>query len=225
MQEVKDHYSVALQTSLTIHRDRRRFLRGTLRELCLLIKDQIGLLGPKILFVWMALSFSRDEVLWLLRHIDIWPVSSGKKAKHADEVIDKQLPELLHYILELRSLVQQHEGVIQRYYSQYVTGYDALVLTDIVQSVEKLDEKESVLLSDFCADLLRISNQTMDLRGLRLDWFRFQAYVSIGRSSFSLSSDRRLAVTMNTTVFHLKMIDLLDEMLRETSDLSIYWFV
>lgn len=76
-------------SSLTVHRDRRRFLRGILRELCLLIKDQVGLLGPKILFVWMALSFSRDEVIWLLRHIDIWPVGGNKKAKHADEVIDK----------------------------------------------------------------------------------------------------------------------------------------
>lgn len=76
-------------SSLTVHRDRRRFLRGTLRELYLLIKDQVGLLGPKILFVWMALSFSRDEVMWLLRHIDIWPVSANKKTKHADEVFDK----------------------------------------------------------------------------------------------------------------------------------------
>lgn len=49
----------------------------------------MGLLGPKILFVWMALSFSRDEVMWLLRHIDIWPVSGNKKTKHADEVVDK----------------------------------------------------------------------------------------------------------------------------------------
>lgn len=69
------------------------------------------------------------------------------------------------------------------------------------------------------------SEDTIDLRGLRLDWFRFQAYVSMCRSSYSLTNDRRLAVTMNTTVFHLKMIDLLDEMLRETSDLSIYWWV
>ncbi|CAG9537731.1 unnamed protein product [Cercopithifilaria johnstoni] len=224
LQEVKDHYSVALQTSLTVHRDRRRFLRGTLRELCLLIKDQIGLLGPKILFVWMALSFSRDEVMWLLRHIDIWPVSTNKKTKHTDEVADKQLPELLYYILELRSMVQQHDGVIKRYYSQYVTGYDALILSDIVQSIENLGEKESVLLSDFCADLSHISQDSVDLRSLRLDWFRFQAYVSMNQSSFSLNSDRRLAVTMNTTVFHLKMIDLIDEMLRETSDLSIYCF-
>uniref|UniRef100_A0A0R3R8U4 Component of oligomeric Golgi complex 3 n=1 Tax=Brugia timori TaxID=42155 RepID=A0A0R3R8U4_9BILA len=131
---------------------------------------------------------------------------------------------LLYYILELRSLVQQHDGVIKRYYSQYVTGYDALILTDIVQSIENLGEKESILLSDFCADLLHISQDSTDLRSLRLDWFRFQAYVSMSRSSFSLNSDRRLAVTMNTTVFHLKMIDLIDEMLRETSDLSIYCF-
>ncbi|VDO60177.1 unnamed protein product [Onchocerca flexuosa] len=37
----------------------------------------------------MALSFSRDEVTWLLRHVDIWPVSSSKKTKYADEVADK----------------------------------------------------------------------------------------------------------------------------------------
>ncbi|VDO68538.1 unnamed protein product [Onchocerca flexuosa] len=46
----------------------------------------------------------------------------------------------------------------------------------------------------------------------------------MSRSSFTFNHDRRLAVTMNTTVFHLKMIDLIDEMLRETSDLSIYCF-
>lgn len=72
-----------------MHHDRRVFLRSALRELCLLIKDQPGLLGPKILFVWMALSFSRDEVVWLLRHADIWPSGSGKKNKHAAEVTDK----------------------------------------------------------------------------------------------------------------------------------------
>lgn len=74
-------------------------------------------------------------------------------------VFSRQLPELLYYILELRFLVQQHEGVIQRYYSQYVSGYDALVLTDIVQSIENLGEKESVLLSDFCGDLSRINSK------------------------------------------------------------------
>ena len=49
-------------SSATVHADRRRYLRSALKELVLLMKDQPGLLGPKILFVWMALSYSRDEV-------------------------------------------------------------------------------------------------------------------------------------------------------------------
>lgn len=60
---------------------------------------------------------------------------------------------------ELRVLVQKHGGVIQRYYSQYVTGYDALVLTEIVQSLEGLSEDESTLLSDFCCDISHINRK------------------------------------------------------------------
>lgn len=75
----------------------------------------------------------------------------------------RQLPELLYYILELRSVVQQHDGVIKRYYSQYVTGYDSLILTEIVQSIENLGEKESVLLSDFCADLSNIGRELITI--------------------------------------------------------------
>ena len=34
-----------------------------------------------------------------------------------------------------------------------------------------------------------------------------------------------LAKHMNTIVFHTKMVDYLDEMIIETSDLSLYWYV
>ncbi|VDN29388.1 unnamed protein product, partial [Cylicostephanus goldi] len=46
----------------------------------------------------------------------------------------------------------------------------------------------------------------------------------MARSPFLLIKNRKLAVIMNTNVFHLKMIDLQDEMLKETSDLSVYCF-
>lgn len=58
---------------------------------------------------------------------------------------------------ELRSLVQQYSGVIQRYYTQYVHGYDALMLTEIVQTLEGLTDDQSTLLSDFCSDVTRIN--------------------------------------------------------------------
>jgi NCK-associated protein 1 len=74
-----------------IHRERRKYLRTILRELTLVITDEPGLLGPKILFVLMALTFSRDEMLWLLRHLDVWPQSSkaGGKTRGQDDLVDR----------------------------------------------------------------------------------------------------------------------------------------
>ena len=45
----------------------------------------------------------------------------------------------------------------------------------------------------------------------------------MARYQFQLQQNEKFAVQMNTTVFHLKMIDHQEELLKETSDLSIYW--
>ncbi len=52
-----------------------------------------------------------------------------------------------------------------------------------------------------------------------------QAYTSVAKASLKLVDNRKLAYAMNTAVFHLKMVDYLDEVLQDTSDLSIYWYV
>lgn len=52
-----------------------------------------------------------------------------------------------------------------------------------------------------------------------------QAYTSVGKAGLNLRDHRDLAMHMNTLVFHTKMVDYLDELLVETSDLSIYWWV
>lgn len=87
--------------------DRRMFLRTALRELELILTDQPGLLGPKALFVFMGLSFARDEVNWLLRHHDNPPPRSGK-GKTAEDLVDRHLPELLFYMEEIRALVRKY---------------------------------------------------------------------------------------------------------------------
>lgn len=63
----------------------------------------------------------------------------------------------------------------------------------------------------------------MDFRPLRLDWFRLQAYTSVGKSALSLAENRELASLLDTVSFHTKMVDYLDEVLVEASDLSIFW--
>lgn len=91
-----------------IHRERRQFLRATLRELSLLFTDQPGLLGPKALYLLTALSMARDEVHWLLRHQYLHWYDPNKPAKLTkgmvkEDWMDKQLPELLFLMEELRS--------------------------------------------------------------------------------------------------------------------------
>jgi len=104
------------------HRERRKYLRTALKELALILTDQPGLLGPKVLLVFIGLSLARDEVCWLLRHgapnsgggnSQKGTVtgtggagkssSSGKSSGVEDLLVDRQLPELLFHMEELRS--------------------------------------------------------------------------------------------------------------------------
>lgn len=75
-------------------------------------------------------------------------------------------------------------------------------------------------------------NELFDLRALRLDWFRVQSYCSsvktdnrYNNSKLNLFEHRQLASQLDTISHHTRMIDYLDEMLVETSDLSLFWYV
>jgi PREDICTED: similar to membrane-associated protein hem (dHem-2) len=215
---------------IQIHRERRKFLRSALKELGLILSDQPGLLGPKILLLLMGLSFARDEVNWLLRHYLNPPLRQARQSKGPPEdLIDRQLPELLFYIEELRELVCKYNQVIQRYYVQYLTDYGAPALNQIMQEISMLPEEDSIILESIynqisSLSIKQIENHTeFDFRGLRLDWFRLQIYSSVSRYPMYLFSKKDLATLMNMIIFQTKMIDYLDQMLIETSDMSIFW--
>lgn len=146
------------------------------------MSDQPGLLGPKALLVFMGLSFARDEVQWLLRHYDNPPVRPGKKT-HSEDLVDRQLPELLFHIEELRALVRKYNQVIQRYYVQYLAAYDAVALNQIMQNVSMMPEEDSIILESIYNTISNLSikqvenNEIFDFRGLRLDWFRLQVCI------------------------------------------------
>ena len=80
------------------------------------------------------------------------------------------------------------------------------------------------------AEVSHLSVQCIDVNNLRylnnlLFYILLQAYTSIGKSGLNLMEHRDLAKHINTVIFHTKMVDSLEEMLIETSDLSIYWLV
>lgn len=178
----------------------------------------------------MALSYARDEVYWLLRHAANLPQTN--KAKYsAEDLVDRQLPELLFYIEELRGLVRKYSQVLQIYFIQYLHSFDAHHLKDISEATAAMPEEDSLLLDSTYANISTIhesqtKTKVFDFRPLRLDWFRLQAYTSVSRYPFQLVTDLSpLAVCMNSIVYHTKMVDYLDQLLNETSDLSIFWYL
>ncbi|KAF1414721.1 Nck-associated protein 1-like, partial [Spheniscus humboldti] len=217
LKECKEH---AVAHSGSLHRGRRAYLRGAVRELEALLKDQPGLLGPKALFVFMALSFCRDEVSWLVRHAE-----HVTKTKTPEDFADSHIAELLFLMEQLRSLVRQQVGVLQRYHIQYLARFDALVLSEVIQNLSVCPEEESIILSSFVSSLSALSvkevdKEQFDFTPLRLDWFRLQAYTSVAKASLPLGSNPDVGRVMNLIVFHTKLLDSLEELLDEASDLS-----
>ncbi|XP_043549392.1 nck-associated protein 1 isoform X5 [Chiloscyllium plagiosum] len=223
--DIRECRETALSHAGPLHRERRKFLRSALKELATVLADQPGLLGPKALFVFMALSFARDEIIWLLRHADNIP-----RTRNSDDFIDKHVAELIYYMEELRAHVRKYGPVMQRYYVQYLSGFDAVVLNELVQNLSVCPEDESIIMSSFVNTMTSLSvkqvedGEVFDFRGMRLDWFRLQAYTSVSKASLNLSDHKELGKMMNTIIFHTKMVDSLVEMLVETSDLSIFCF-
>uniref|UniRef100_A0A667XZF1 Nck-associated protein 1 n=1 Tax=Myripristis murdjan TaxID=586833 RepID=A0A667XZF1_9TELE len=203
----------------SMHRERRKFLRSALKELATVLADQPGLLGPKALFVFMALSFARDEIIWLLRHAD------NIQKKSTDDFIDKHIAELIFYMEELRAHVRKYGPVMQRYYVQYLSGFDAVVLNELVQNLSVCPEDESIIMSSFVNTMTSLSvKQGKPLLLLIFMSRKAVAYTSVSKASLGIADHRELGKMMNTIIFHTKMVDSLVEMLVETSDLSIFCF-
>ncbi|KAL3842215.1 hypothetical protein ACJMK2_020254 [Sinanodonta woodiana] len=228
--EVKELQHQALISSPLHHRERRKFLRAALKELALIYADQPGLLGPKALFVLQALSMSKDEVHWLLRHFHNPPSKRHNVKMAQEDFVDRNITELLFHMEELKGLVKKYHQVMQRYYVQYLSGYDAVLLNQVIQNLAMCPEDESVILSSISQTVSTLSvrqvedNEIFDFRGLRLDWFRLQAYTSVGKAGLILKDHQDLARHLNTVICHTKMVDYLDELLNEVADLSIYCF-
>ena len=232
VKEIQELHNTALQKASELHKERRKFLRSAIREMALLCSDQPGLLGPKALFVFMGLCFCRDEVIWLIHHHENPPVRQTKH-KVQEDLTDRYLPELLFYMEELRGLVRKYNQVVQRYYVQYLSGYDAVALNQCIQGLTHLSEEDSILLSSICQSVSNLTveqvedpEHTFDFRGLRLDWTRLQSYISYGGGKSKLDEFKTSggAGILNTIVFHARMVDQLESILVETSDLSIFCF-
>uniref|UniRef100_A0A672NT01 Nck-associated protein 1 n=1 Tax=Sinocyclocheilus grahami TaxID=75366 RepID=A0A672NT01_SINGR len=114
--DIRECKESALSHAGSMHRERRKFLRSALKELATVLADQPGLLGPKALFVFMALSFARDEIIWLLRHAD------NIQKKSTDDFIDN---ESLQFIPTNLSVCPEDESIIMSSFVNTMTSLSA----------------------------------------------------------------------------------------------------
>ena len=91
-----------------------------------------------------------------MRHHVNPPLVKGKN-KMAEDLVDRQLPELLFHMEEIRALVKKYSQVLQRYYVQYLSAYDAIVLNQLIQRIHNLTEDEASILSAMCNDISQVS--------------------------------------------------------------------
>ncbi|CAL8091623.1 unnamed protein product [Calicophoron daubneyi] len=245
--EIKETLSIACSQTLDVHADRRAYLKSALRQLHLVLADEPGLLGPKAFLVFWGLSYATDEVHWLLRHIANPPIkkygasgSSRAVTNPTEEFGDPFLPELLFYMEELRLLIVRYTPVIQRFYVQLLACYDAPGLAECLTDVlSRLPSEEATMLSSISKQLSNLSDEPMlqdgsqssadqfimfDFSGIRLDWLRLQASLSCKNSPVMLADHHRLVEHLHSTIFHTKLVDYLDELLRLVSDMSIFSF-
>lgn len=131
---------------------------------------------------------------------------------------------------ELRALVRKYSQVMQRYYVQYLSGYDSIDLNIKMQALQVCPEEESVILASLYQTAAGLSvkqveeNEPFDFQAFRMDWFRLQTFMSVGKTAVRIQDHVDLARLVDSMVFHTRVVDNLDEILVETSDLSIFCF-
>ncbi|PAA71856.1 hypothetical protein BOX15_Mlig007036g1 [Macrostomum lignano] len=234
--EVKEWHTQVCQQGPEVHRERRKYLRNILKELCLIFSDQPGLLGPKVLYLLMTLSYCRDEVLWFLRH-GVHPSGAGKLRQKAgqnagDSMQDRFLPEFIYHMEELRQLVRKYHQVIQRFNVQTLINWDSVLLERELKGAlgSTLMEEDASMLSDVLQKLSSLTvkqvedKEPIQLSDVRIDWLRLQAKLSSSSGVPSIRECDPFAKHMNSAAFHTRLIDDLDGVLAETSSLHLFFF-
>lgn len=94
-----------------------------------------------------------------------------------------------------------------------------------------MSEENSLLLSSICQTISDLSvdqvedpDHIFDFRGLRLDWTRLQSYIACGKGNSQLESFKAVSALLNTITFHTRMVDSLEDLLADTSELSVFCF-
>lgn len=214
---VLDAVANSVNAAPEMHRARRVYLRQQLRQLAAIMADKPGLLAPRAAMVLTGLAMAADEAAWLLRHTTTPPPKAKGHKLHAQALKDPEMPELFFHMMSLKALYATHADIVQRYFTEYLTGFDISAAQEACAGV-RLPQQEDTLLGACVSgpDALR-QGGAVSFEGLRLDWLRLQAALSMPNSPAPLLSNQRLATALNNIDYHTRFVDTLGDLVRQAS--------
>ena len=219
--KVAEQIMVASAKAPMHHHEKRTYLRQTLSHLIHVFTDQPGLLAPKAPLALAALSLARDEIFWLYLHRNADDKQKPKsRAKfNYDLLKDERVPELLFLTTKLDGLFMQHSKLLQKYYTEYLTGLDAAQLKSAIEPFV-FGQREQHLIASMFKSIEECTQEGKNMQGFRLDHLRLQVEMSVQQASQPLDESPQIAEILSLIEMHSYLRDDSSAYAQQTAGLG-----
>jgi hypothetical protein len=207
--------SVGLKHSL-----RRKFLMFTLSQVYLILSEAPEFLPYQLDKVIALLSFGAYEVQWYMVHVD-------RATKKGGKYREERLLELIHTILNVRSLLFVHKELIRGY-------AHSLVQKDVVQFEQSVEDAKKSFPSDdrferfFNFVLAEVKSPSASehgpLFGLEVTWTRFLAFVSTPQNHGSFVACQSALRSFSPLFENLQLVYTFENFVIQWSSLGSTFF-
>ncbi|KAJ3106519.1 Nck-associated protein 1 [Phlyctochytrium planicorne] len=192
------------QSQSKFHGERRDLIRHVLKQ-CQNLSETCSFIGTKFQTILSILGFARDEILWYFHNQEA-EQTSKKWSKKETRVLDSGVTELLWLIKHLKSKIYQSKKTIVSFISTEIkaTAKNTVAFfQNLLHQTEKMKSYNQLVLQ--IQDTLQklasdegLQPNPVELRGLRMNWFRFHALSLLPNSSFQQSLSAEVIKSMNS---------------------------
>jgi hypothetical protein len=230
----------SIDSSITIHNERRRFLQRILNKLYTTIEHTPGIIAPKCSTILTALALTKSEIIWYYQHKT--NLLSSKKLikklnnnhKNPNNNSDLNISTLMHLMYKITKHIRSHRMLVGRYYHEYLrtTHVDALnEMIDVSKNTHHVIQSFITSLSSLPLGETYHVNVTIDLRPIRMEWYRHETKRifdtgdnNSGGLVLQRASMSRLSSVVERMLSHTTWIDELENIIRLICDLhTLYW--
>jgi NCK-associated protein 1 len=231
---IRECASQAVGAGARAHKQMRAYARQELSTVITMLEDFPGLCGPKFQVALHALSLARAEIFWYFRHRSAPPPSVGKKHYREEDYGDPHMIVLLSLVLKVKQVLQHNRKVVQAYYLEFLHGQDCKHIKELVASTfasmspgkVEMDALQSIIKELESIDIQAFLDGRLayDFRGLRLNWYRIEAAMSLQSAPVAIVRARELSLKFHQIVWHTRNVDEIDALLDEFGSLADLWY-